>query len=201
MNRPAGKIGRAEQHSRVSPAAQRGNAALLQTRKVALLCSRRCPGTVIVKTLDLALALRGTAVTVVGGFQSSMEKECLATLLRGKQPVIVCPARSIEGMRMPSAWRAAIDAGIMLVLSPFAAKHRRPTEALAAERNRFLASLADEVIVAHAAPGGQLERLCRQVAVSGKRLWTLDDPLNAPLVGLGARPLQPAPLPPDWCRS
>lgn len=163
---------------------------MLQTRKVALLCSRRCPGTVIVKTLDLALALRGTAVTVVGGFQSSMEKECLATLLRGKQPVIVCPARSIEGMRMPSAWRIAIDAGIMLVLSPFAAKHRRPTEALAAERNRFAAGLGDEVIVAHAAPGGQLERLCRELAAAGKPLWTLPDENNRNLVEIGAQPLQ-----------
>lgn len=169
-----------------------GNSALLRTHKAGLLCSRRCPGTVIVQTLDLALALRDSAATVVGGFQSSMEKECLATLLRGKQPVIVCPARSIEGMRMPSAWRAAIGADIMLVVSPFAVKHRRPTEALAEERNRFVTSLADEVIVAHAAPGGQLERLCRDLITAGKPIWTLEDPANAHLIALGLRVLRPA---------
>lgn len=167
-----------------------GNSALLHTRKVGLLCSRRCPGTIIVKTLDLALALRDSAATVVGGFQSSMERECLETLLRGKHPVIICPARGIDGMRLPAAWKAAIAENRMLVTSTFGAKHRRVTAQLAAKRNRLVADLSDEVIVAHASPGGQLERLCRDLLVLGKPIWTLEDPANTHLLALGIQPFR-----------
>ncbi|GIK17702.1 MAG: hypothetical protein BroJett003_26660 [Planctomycetota bacterium] len=167
-----------------------GNSALLNTRKVGLLCSRRCPGTIIVKTLDLALALRNSAATVIGGFQSSMERECLETLLRGKHPVIVCPARGIEGMRQPAAWKSAIAENSLLIASPFRAKQRRATAELAEERNRFVADLADEVIIAHASPGGKLERLCNDIIACGKPIRTLDDPANTHLLALGMRPLR-----------
>lgn len=164
-----------------------GNTALLQTPKVGLLCSRRCPGTIVVQTLDLALALRDSAATVVGGFQSSMERECLDTLLRGKHAVIVCPARGIDGMRLPAAWRAAIGENRMLVASAFDAKHRRATAVLAEKRNRLVANLSDQVIVAHASPGGRLEHLCRDLVAAAKPLWALDDPANAYLIALGIR--------------
>jgi len=171
---------------------QAGNTALLQTRKVGLLCSRRCPGTIIVQTLDLALALRDSTATVVGGFQSSMERECLETLLRGKHPVIVCPARGIDGMRLPAAWETAIAENRMLLASAFGAKRRRATADLAEKRNRLVADLADELIIAHASPGGRLERLCHDLVASGKPLWALDDPANAHLIALGIRPFRAA---------
>jgi hypothetical protein len=167
---------------------QLGNVKLLQTRKVGILCSRRCPGTIIVQTLDLALALRDSTATVVGGFQSSMERECLETLLRGKHPVIVCPARGVDSMRLPAAWKTAIAENRMLVASAFGAKQRRATAALAEKRNRLVADLADELIIAHASPGGQLERLCRDLVATGKPLWTLNDPANAHLLAIGIRP-------------
>jgi hypothetical protein len=68
-----------------------------------------------------------------------MEKECLDFLLRGKQSVVVCPARSITNMRMPSTWRKACDEGRLLILSPFAPKHGRISALLAEKRNRFVA--------------------------------------------------------------
>jgi len=142
-----------------------------------------------VQTLDLALALRDAPATVVGGFQSSMERECLETLLRGEHPVIVCPARGIDGMRLPAAWKTAIAENRMLVASVFDAKHRRATADLAEKRNRLVADMADEVIIAHASPGGRLEHLCRDLVASGKPIWTLDDPANAHLAALGAVPL------------
>jgi predicted Rossmann fold nucleotide-binding protein DprA/Smf involved in DNA uptake len=178
-----------------------GNAALLHTRKVGLLCSRRCPGTIIVQTLDLALALRDSTATVVGGFQSSMERECLETLLRGRHPLIICPARGIDGMRLPAAWKAAIGENRMLVASAFGAKHRRVTAALAAERNRLVAELSDEHIVAHASPGGKLERLCKEILGAGKPLWTLDDPANRHLIEMGARPLRLAEVAAKWPKA
>jgi len=78
--------------------AVRGDHAALRGRKLALFSSVKCPGDIILKTFDLAQHLRDQGVTVIGGFHSPMEQECLRILLRGKQPVVWCPARSIERM-------------------------------------------------------------------------------------------------------
>ena len=42
------------------------------------------------------------------------------------------------------------------------------TKELAEQRNRFVVSLADEIIVAHASPGGKLECLCQEMPTTGK---------------------------------
>ena len=112
-----------------------GNIRLLEESLIALFCSRRCPGDLILKTYDLARALREASVPVIGGFQTPMEKECLRLLLRGSQPVVVCPARGIDNMRIPRDWRSALEDGRLLILSPFPATVRRPTATLAAQRN------------------------------------------------------------------
>src|SRR2546427_3670429 len=99
-----------------------GNLDILRQKKLALFCSVKCPGNLILQTYDLARALRDGGIAVIGGFHSPMEKECLALLLRGTQPVIVCPARSIETMRVPASWQKALVAGSLLALSPLSDK-------------------------------------------------------------------------------
>jgi len=169
-----------------------GQTAILSERRLALFCSVRCPGEIIVLAYDLALALRSADATVVGGFHSPMEKECLTVLLRGKQPVIVCTARSVETMRIPSGWREPLASGRLLVLSPFAKGERRVTAELAEERNEFVAALADEVLVAYAEPGGKLEELGRVILARGQPLLVLDSPANSHLIEMGARAVTPA---------
>jgi predicted Rossmann fold nucleotide-binding protein DprA/Smf involved in DNA uptake len=185
---------------RQAPAAiaARGSLEILRTHKVALFCSIACPGNLIVQTYDLAVALRLAGATVIGGFHSPMEKECLAVLLRGVQPVIVCPARSIEDLRLPSEWREPLDVGRLLLLSPFDAKLRRTTAALAEMRNRFVAALADEVFIAHAAAGGRTEAFAREVIGWGKPVVTLEDAHNAALLQFGAYPLRPDSWSVEW---
>src|SRR5215471_2050218 len=73
-----------------------GNLDLLNSRPLALFCSIQCPGDVILRTYDLIRALRDAGVALIGGFHSPMEKECLTLLLRGSQPVLVCPARAMD---------------------------------------------------------------------------------------------------------
>ena len=167
--------------------AHRGNLRLLDEPLTALFCSRRCPGDLILKTYDYARALREAGTAVIGGFQTPMERECLRLLLRGRQPVAVCPARGIERMRIPREWRPALDEGRLLILSPFPATARRPTARLAAERNALVAALAERVFIAHAAPGGKTEAFAREVAAAGKPLLTLASAANANLAALGAR--------------
>ena len=164
----------------------KGNLSLLDEPLTALFCSNRCPGDLILKTYDLAKAMREAGVPVIGGFQTPMERECLRLLLRGEQPVVVCPARSIDNMRIPRDWGPALDDGRLLVLSSFPASARRPTAELAAQRNELVADLAAQVFIAHAAPSGKTEAFARKLSESGKPLLTLDSPANANLMEIGA---------------
>jgi predicted Rossmann fold nucleotide-binding protein DprA/Smf involved in DNA uptake len=163
-----------------------GDLQILETRLLGLFCSAKCPGNVIVQTYDLARALHDAGIPVIGGFHSSMEKECLELLLRGTPPVVSCPARGIEQMQLPASWRTLFAESRLLVLSPFAPHHRRPTAALAVQRNRFAAMLADEIFVAYADAGSRTEQLCVDMTAQGKRVYTFDLPENRHLVQCGA---------------
>jgi len=166
-----------------------GELGVLQGKPVALFCSVRCPGRLILQTYDLTQALRAAGVTVISGFHSPMEKECLNLLLRGSQPVIVCPARGIEEMRVPSAWRPSLDGGRLLVVSPFPKGPARVDARLAARRNEVVAALAEEVFISYAAPGGGMETLARWVLGSGKPVLTFEAEENRSLIALGATPV------------
>ena len=95
-------------------------------------------------------------------------------------------------MRLPRDWRAPLDEGRMLTLSPFPSAQRRPTAALAESRNEYVAELASRVFIAHAAPGGRTEAFARALADTGKPPMTLDSPANANLIGMGAEAIAPA---------
>ncbi len=112
-------------------------------------------------------------------------------MLRGPAPVIICPARSIEGMRVPKEWAGPLEEGQLLLVSPFPEKERRVTHTTALARNSFAAAIARRVFVAHAAPGGNTEELGRQVAEWGKPLLTLEGAENANLFELGADVVEP----------
>lgn len=141
-----------------------GNLDLLVLPKTALFCSARCPGDAILRTYDQAARWRDTGRCVISGFHSPIEKECLSIFLRGKPPIIICPARSLEKLRIPFAWRTPLSEGRLLILSCIFSPHRRATAQLATRRNQFVAALADEVWFAHIAPGGQTEQLAKTIA-------------------------------------
>ncbi len=151
-----------------------GDAGLLGQDLLAILCSVRCPGNEILKLFDVARGLRDAGVGVISGFHTPMEKECLVTLLRGKQPIVMCPARSVHGMRVRPEWRAALDGGRLAIVSPFPASVSRATKASAAARNRLVAAIASDVMIAHAQPGGQTARLAEELTKSGRPPWGLD---------------------------
>ncbi len=168
-----------------------GENALLGGRKLALLCSKKCPGDVILKTYDFARLVRGSNYIIASGFHSPVEKDCLPFLLRGHVPVIIFQGRKLSTSRLPSEWQKAIEAGRLLLVSPFSDKQKRVTTQLAEERNRFVACLADEVLIAYAHPGGKTEKLAAELLKSGKRVYTFDSPANSRLVDWGAVPIEP----------
>ena len=167
----------------------RGNLSTLDGTLTGFFCSVRCPGDVILKTYDLARRLRETDVTVVGGFQSPMEKECLDLLLRGSASVVVCPARGLGRMRIPKGWQDPLAEGRLLILSFFDDRVRRATASTAVRRNACVAALADRILIAHAEMGGKIEALCKNALASGKPVFTLESVDNAHLMEPGARPV------------
>jgi predicted Rossmann fold nucleotide-binding protein DprA/Smf involved in DNA uptake len=164
-----------------------GDLNLLQNRILGLLCSMRCPGEIILKTYDLARALRDAGIPVIGGYHSPMEQECFEILRRGTQPIVICPARSIQFMRVRESWRELLEQNRLLVISPFAGKARRATAELALRRNGLVADLADELLVLHASPGGKIEELCLQRLDRRKRVHLLEGSQHEALLARGAR--------------
>ena len=164
-----------------------GRPDILKGDKTGFFCSSQCPGGVILKTFDAITAMRDEGRTLIGGFHSPMEWECLGILLRGRQPVIWVPARSIVGMHLKPELQPAFAAGRLLILSPFEPKHKRITAALADARNRFIGALADRVFVAHAAPASRTLALAMALRDCGKPLLTVDDPANETLLGFAAK--------------
>ena len=168
-----------------------GDLDLLKQKCLGFLCSVKCPGSVILKTYDLAVALRDAGIAVVGGFQSPVEKDVLDLLLRGSQPVIVCPARNIDRMRLAVGWEAAIAGGRLLILSPMPRASSRTTATSARVRNGFVGRISDALLVAYAFPGGMVEKTAHDAIAAGKRLWVPDVPQNRGLMVLGARVIAP----------
>lgn len=170
------------------------NSIISSSPLLALFCSVKCPGNLILQTYDLAQNLRKAGMPVGSGFHSPLEKECLTILLRGKSPLLICPARSLAGMRFPAEWQEPLSQGRLLLLSPFATDKRRPTADMAQERNRFVAALASHIFIAYAAPGGKTEQFCREVLSWGKPVYTFTHEANAHLAELGVRAVGPGEL-------
>ena len=176
---------------RLSDAAPRclyamGDASTLRSQLLGLLCSIQCPGSVVIKTFDAVRELRDAGVVVIGGFHSPMERECLDILLRGAQPVILCAAKGLPGLRMGKAARRALGEGRLLVVSPFDDNVRRTTAVQAVQRNNLVAAMAEATMVPHAAPDGKTWVTVRDAMNRLQTVFTFDDEANSALVSMGA---------------
>ena len=174
---------------RPAPVTAWGRVGLLDGELLGFFCSVRAPGDSLLKTYDLARALRSRSVTLVGGFQSPMEKEFLDLLLRGAAGAVVCPARGLGVIRLPRAWRGAArrrpSAGAVILRrsgTPPYGGHGGEAERLRGGAGGWAARGAR-------GPGGKTERLCRDALAAGKRVFTLESPDNGHLIARGAVPV------------
>ncbi len=136
-----------------------GNADLLKRHKDGLLCSRKCPADKIMEAHDRFKEWAANPETsVISGFHSPVEKECLRQLLKGKADIILCPAREIEHMQISKDWKSALKEDRMLILSPF--KEKRSDSRTVDRRNQLIADLADLLYIPYAIPAGNLRSLC-----------------------------------------
>lgn len=163
-----------------------GNREILDRNILGLICSIQCPGSVVIKTFDAVRELRDSGVVFAGGFHSPMEQECLEFLLRGEQPIVICPARRITPNRLPSEWKKAIASERLLLLSTFGEDVKRVTKVTAQIRNEFVASLSAALLVPHASTNGKVESTALGSVKLGKKVFTLDDQENGTLLDAGA---------------
>jgi len=168
-----------------------GDTELVNWRKIGVICSVKCPGSIILQTYGLMQSLRNEDIAVVSGFHSPMERECLNILLRGTCGIVFCPARGIP-RRIPSQLKKPIEDGRVLVLSPFDEKHKRPTSDASILRNRLVAALGDVVFIPYASRGGKVEELCKEIIGGGKPVYTFAGEHSASLTAIGSQPITPA---------
>jgi len=161
-----------------------GPVELLQRDPIALFCSVKCPGELIVKTYELCLRWRREGKAVISGFHAPMERECLSILLKGVQPLIVAPARGIW-KRLPPELKPALKRGNLLIVSPFPPNVRRITRKTSEARNAFIGTLVNRIFAAYAEPGGHLERLCWQWTEEDKHLFTFQSEYTRNLLNRG----------------
>ncbi len=80
--------------------------------------------------------------------------------------------------RTKTPWRAGLYARVSTQdqqILPLQTRAKRVTTGLAAERNRFVAAISDEVLIPYAAPGSKTEALALDLLGSGKRVYTFSD--------------------------
>lgn len=174
---------------KMPPLQTTGNPAILARSKLALFCSVKCPGALILQTYDTVQAIRAQGITVISPFHSPMEKECLRILLRASYPIIWGLARSLY-TRVPTQpidCRPAVEEGRLIFVSPFRKSESQNTAANAAIRNRMVADLADAIFIAHAAPEGKILPLALELLKAGKPVYTFNHPDHAPLIAAGAK--------------
>ena len=148
-----------------------GNAGLMGLPKTAFLSSRKVAPAAVMRCYDWATGMRGGGGTpggsagrlappcVVGGFQSALERDVLKLLLPdGGPPIVMILARGMW-RSVPVEYREAINAGRMLVVSPFSQGVVRVSKETAEKRNGWILDHCDEAVFASLDPNGSLARL------------------------------------------
>lgn len=164
-----------------------GGVVKIFRRPLAFFCSQSCPGDIILRAQDWANWRVAESAPVIGGFHTSIERDVLRILLRGKAPVVHVLARALEGARLSAALRSAEKEGHAQIISPFAGTVRQTTARTAEQRNRHILILCDSVLIAHASPGGKTEALAHEAKALGLPIFTLPSASNSNLLALGAQ--------------
>ena len=137
-----------------------GNVEIWALPKIGFLSSRKVPPSAVMKCYDWATEMRDKGVCVMGGFQSPLERDVLAFLLQGKQPVIWVLARKIWTQKnIPGLYREATSDGRLLIVSPVSQSVVRVDARTAAIRNRYILEHSEKVVFAAIDPNGTLSRL------------------------------------------
>ena len=161
-----------------------GNIKILKKYKIVFLCSRTCPAHIILKAYDWACEQRDKGNCIISGFHSQIEKDVFHFLLKGKQPIILVLARGLK-KRWGLDIKKALSDNRLLIITPFEESVKRVTSDTALKRNAFMAQIANEIFVAHATPGGNVEKLILKYLQKRKPIMTFAEKENRHLIKEG----------------
>lgn len=166
-----------------------GNEEILNEKKTAFFCSRKCPPNLILKSYDLATSFREKGICVISGFHTRIEQDVFDYLIKGSQPVIKAPARGKLKV-IPQKDKQLIDEGKLLYIFFFQDSVTMQTKQTCLERNQKVVDVADEVFIAYAHAGGATEELAKYSLAKGKVVYTFDTIENMNLLKFGVNSLE-----------
>lgn len=140
-----------------------GNLELLERPKTAFLCSSKTTSRDILKSLDWATSVPKDSC-IISGFQTKQEKDVLQLLLKRHIPVIIVLARRMYKM-LPAEMQSAIDSNKALIISLTHLPRNSKQSALS--RNKYIISIADNVVFGALAPTSSLTNLVEEQKLLG----------------------------------
>lgn len=136
-----------------------GNTSQLDRRKIGYFASSKVASSSVLPTLDWAAEVASRKdIAIVSGFHSKMEREVLDFLLRGKCGIICVLARSIY-KRIPDKFREAYNSGRVLFIAPFKTSATMTSRHLCGKRNKYIASISDELVFSSLTPKSTLSSI------------------------------------------
>lgn len=136
----------------------KGNAALLDTHKIAFLCSRYAPRVTSIVVEEWIKAMSDKNFCIVCGAQSPIERQLYNLLLDIGKPVILVKAETLSDDYTFEEIEAMKEGHLLIVTHCDENVHRVSSES-AFDRNRLIVSMADSIVVGYCSSGGNLERL------------------------------------------
>ena len=168
---------------------------ILRHKRLGLICSIRCPGSIVIKTFDAIRQLRDAGIVFAGGFHSPMENECLDFLLRGEQPVIVCPAKGLGRPRCPARGERRSTPSGCSCFPHSATPSPAPPPPRPKPATNSSPRLCHAVLIPHASRGGKAEAIAQQILDQTQPLFTFPEDENSELLKLGPSTLRNRPDP------
>ncbi len=150
-----------------------GNTEIIARPKTAFLCSRDYPAAAVLRIYDWAKEMRENGECVISGFHSALERDVLDILIAGEQPLILAAARGLP-KRHSAAMRCALQQERLLIASPFPASVTRITAETARQRNAFMLTVADRIVIGHATKDGGLAQTLRDFSADKEIIRLVD---------------------------
>lgn len=152
----------------------KGNIDLLARRLTGFLASRTVQTDKVLACYDWATSLDPATDCVVGGFQSSMERDVLHFLLRSKIPVVIVLARRFYKDITPELTQPFNDGRVLFVSLTNLFRTTRPNAIL---RNRYVADVSSTIVFGMLSRESSLFQIYEDVKKTNKSV-TVIDPLS-----------------------
>ena len=136
----------------------KGSSWLLDTYKIAFLCSRYAPKVTFLVVKEWIKTLSHMNYCIVCGAQSPVEKHLYDMLLDTHMPVILVKAETLDDVYSEEELEAMKDGRLLVVTHCDESVHRVSSES-AFDRNKLILSIADTIVVGYCSNGGKLEKL------------------------------------------